>query len=362
MSGVGAQNPTFLPASAAAQDALLSLPIYIVQLWSIDMNQPAVIAQTARPSPRVRKSRQLETGGMWHDMVWRPGRRQRVRLLYRIEGPADAPVVLAAGGISADRRVDQWWADLYGEGRALDPNRQRILSIDWLGQRWPDDSVVTTAQQAQALLAVLDHLGIQRLPLFVGASYGAMVGLALAAICPERVGRLLAISGAHCPHPMAVARRMIQRDIIRLGVSAGEERLGITLARALALTTYRPASLFGERFQHAEPAGILHQLDGYFQAQGRRLVGRFDAERYLSLSESLDRHQVDPARVRCPVTLIGVRSDELVPVEQLQTLQQALPQAELRVIQSAYGHDAFLKEVDFFSQLLAGLVAAEVSA
>jgi homoserine acetyltransferase len=56
-----------------------------------------------------------------------------VRIRYRLHGPEEAPVVVALGGISANRQVQCWWRSLYGAGRAFDPERYRILSIDWLG-------------------------------------------------------------------------------------------------------------------------------------------------------------------------------------------------------------------------------------
>ena len=59
-------------------------------------------------------------------------------------GAPDAPTVVVQGGISAGRDVvaDEgeaagWWQALVGEGRAIDLNRYRVLSIDWFRRtRW----------------------------------------------------------------------------------------------------------------------------------------------------------------------------------------------------------------------------------
>src|SRR5579871_5418267 len=68
------------------------------------------------------------------------GHLPQVRLGWRIEGCADAPLVAALGGISAHRRVfdaqagrQGWWTDIAGPGRALDSQRLRVLGIDYLG-------------------------------------------------------------------------------------------------------------------------------------------------------------------------------------------------------------------------------------
>ncbi|MGY6631358.1 MAG: homoserine O-succinyltransferase MetX [Wenzhouxiangella sp.] len=306
----------------------------------------------AASTPRTRRVKR-ELGGLWTHMSYAPGKRQRVRVLYRLEGPADAPVMAIAGGISADRHVDQWWSDHYGPGRAFDARQYRLLSIDWLGHAWPDGSIVSTHQQAAALVAVMDHFGIARLSHYMGASYGAMVGLALAESSPDRVDEVVAISGAHRSHPAATAQRLIQREIIRLALAAGDEAAGLRLARALALTSYRPASLFAERFDAPSPDGVCARLNRYFDHQARRLHGRFNAERYLSLSASLDQHVVDPRAILCPLTVIAVSSDELVTLEQLQTLAERAPQARLEIIDSAFGHDAFLKETGRLAELFA---------
>ncbi|HEU4799407.1 MAG TPA: cystathionine gamma-synthase, partial [Gemmatimonadales bacterium] len=69
------------------------------------------------------------------------------------------------------------------------------------------------------------------------------------------------------------------------------------------------------------------------------------ADRYHALSESLDLHQVDPGEITTPSFLLAVDGDTLVPPSQMRELQHRLAgTAELTVITSTYGHDAFLKE------------------
>ncbi|TVQ40320.1 MAG: alpha/beta fold hydrolase, partial [Wenzhouxiangella sp.] len=215
-----------------------------------------------------------------------PGR--FVSIHYRLHGPMDAPVVAVLGGISANRQVQCWWRDLYGNERAFDPERARILSLDWIGH----GETVSTATQADALAAVLDHLGIHTLAVLVGASYGAMVGLSFGQRHGGRLQRLLAISGADRARPFNTALRHIQREILRLGVETGQSRRAVALARALALTTYRPPSLFDQRFSTDGAADTLAQVSSYLDHVGRCFSDNFSAEHYASLSASLDLHQV----------------------------------------------------------------------
>jgi homoserine O-acetyltransferase len=62
------------------------------------------------------------------------------------------------------------------------------------------------------------------------------------------------------------------------------------------------------------------------------------------LSESIDLHRIDPATVKTPTLVVGVIEDRLVPVEDIYDLVERLPDAEIRLLRSKFGHDAFLTE------------------
>lgn len=271
---------------------------------------------------------------------------------HRIVGPEGAPLVIALGGISAGRNVTAlpdgtpgWWDDFVGPKHPVDTTRYRVLGVDWLDAPSP----VTTEHQADAIAALLDHLGTPHLHAFIGSSYGGMVGLSFAARHPSRVARLVCISGAHESHPMATALRALQREAVQLGLATGEPGRGLALARGIAMTTYRTVEEFAERFSNeAQPSdqGRRFPVQEYLDAQARRFIARFTPERFLSLSLSLDLHRVDPARISVPTTLVAVAEDTLVPLWQMEALRAAIAgPVTLDVIHSRYGHDAFLKEV-----------------
>jgi homoserine O-acetyltransferase len=281
---------------------------------------------------------------------------RRVRVAWECIGAPGAPLLVVQGGISAGRHVAAndahpepgWWDDQVGVGRAIDPSAFRVLSFDWLGADGALDLTLDPADQADALAALLDVLGIGALHAFVGASYGAMVGLQFAARHGQRLGRLVAISGAHRAHPQATALRVVQRRIVKLGRSEAAVQDALALARALAVVGYRSPDEFGARFDAAptiQADGARFAVEDYFDAVGPRFAARFTPTAYLRLSESIDLQQVDPAAVRTPTWLLGVAQDQLVPLADLQALAARLGgRATLQAIQSPYGHDAFLKE------------------
>jgi homoserine O-acetyltransferase/O-succinyltransferase len=291
-----------------------------------------------------------------------------VRVSFLDHGPTGAPLIIAQGGISASRDVcttaagEGWWSDLIGPGRALDTDRFRVLAIDWLDiAQLGGAPAVSSDDQADALAALLDALGVARAAAFVGASYGAMVGLSFAARHGDRLDRLVAISGTHRAHPLATALRTIQRNIVRHGIDCADTAGALSLARQLAMTTYRGAAEFAERFD-VEPEyrnGRFHfAVEDYLQAAGAKFVARFDARRFLDLSESIDLHRLDPATVRVPTDVIAVDSDRLVPLADCQQLATAIAApTRLHVVDSPYGHDAFLKEPRRIGALLRGALS-----
>lgn len=280
---------------------------------------------------------------------------------YEITGPANAPVVVALGGISADRHVTSttadtspgWWENTVGAGRAIDTRIYRVLSFNYLdgGGTAPGHpaTLVSTHDQADALSRVLDLLGVEQVHCIVGASYGGMVALAFADRYPHRVARLVVISAAHKAHPMSTALRAIQRGIVTLGLETDRAHDAVALARALAMTTYRSAAEFADRFDSApEAVGVssaTFPVESYLRHHGDRFARHWCASRFLALSLSADLHRVEPQRINTATVLVSIEGDTVIPPAQMEQLaaQLAGPH-QLIHLHARTGHDAFLAE------------------
>jgi len=276
----------------------------------------------------------------------------------------EGPLVVALGGISADRFVcdspaaSGWWKGLVGTGAVLDPTRMRILGLDFAA----DESGATapsTAEQAEVLAAALDAAGAEAADLIVGASYGGMVALAFAEAFPGRVRRLALVCAPASPHPASTASRELQRRVVAMGLALGSGAEALSIARGMAMLTYRTPEEFAERFRGGadDPSSLCVSAPGaYLRARGDAYGKVMSPERFLSLSASIDRHRVDPARVPHPTLVIGAESDRLVPPDQLRALAGALPDARLHFVDSLYGHDMFLKDAPALGRLIAPLL------
>ncbi len=99
----------------------------------------------------------------------------------------------------------------------------------------------------RAQFRLLDGLGISKLYASVGSSMGGMQSLAAGVLFPDRVGKIVSISGCARSHPYSIAMRHTQRQVLMMdpnwnrGFYYGKvpPHAGMKLAREIATVTYR---------------------------------------------------------------------------------------------------------------------------
>jgi homoserine O-acetyltransferase len=302
------------------------------------------------------------------------GPRLPVTLAYRHDGPGpDAPQVLVVHALtgSADAAGD-WWEPLIGPGLAMDTTRVGVLCANLLGGRYgstgptADDPATgspygaafpqpTARDEARALWALADTLGIERFALVAGGSLGGMITLEVALERPESVDHVLPMAAPAATGPMAIAWNHIQLEVIdRLGVE------GMALARQLAMTTYRSEADFDGRFGRAIQPDGRFAISSYLDHQGDKLGERFDPDTYRVLVRIMDGHDVGRdrggvvgafralAEAGTGLTGLGIEGDLLYGPVQVRSLvddaRRAGVDARYVELASTKGHDAFLTE------------------
>ncbi|MEW6756826.1 MAG: homoserine O-acetyltransferase [Acidobacteriota bacterium] len=316
-----------------------------------------------------------------------------VLLVHALTGDAHA----ASGGSSGDERPG-WWEGLVGRGRAVDPSRCFVLSANLPGSGYgstgpssqdpgtgrpygPGFPVLTTRDMARALSALVTHLGLGRLRCAAGGSLGAMVIWELAVEFPGLLQTAVPIAGDAAAGAWMVAYDHLGREAVRLAARRGDASAGLDLARRIAMVSYRTPDLFDSRFGrrrrgHAGEEPVSpdppFEVETYLAHQGRKLVGRFDADAYLSLLRAMDLHDIGRgrggldaalARVKAEVILVGITEDLLVPAADLRRTAGRLKAAgglvRCEEIRSPFGHDAFLAEPEAVGAILSQHVFGE---
>jgi homoserine O-acetyltransferase len=255
-------------------------------------------------------------------------------------------------------------------GRALDPERYFVICPGQLGNGFstsPSNAApplaaagfpeVTIGDDAEAQhRLVTEAFGIECLELAVGFSMGAQQAYELAVRHPSLVGRLAAIAGtarttAHNGLVVQLAEEAIRSDPGWDGGryrSAGDVREGLRLhahvwsAMGLSHELYRSEGwreagftslddligrLFEDDFGPMDPNNLVCMCRKWRRADVARLAGG-------DLATAL-------GRITARTFVIVFSHDMLFPVEDCEAERRLIPGAELRVIESPWGHYSF---------------------
>ncbi|MFC8970254.1 homoserine O-acetyltransferase [Streptomyces sp. NPDC057094] len=344
------------------------------------------------------KALPLEAGGELPDVrlafeTWgrlAPDGSNAVLVLHALTGDSHV-----AGPAGPGHPTPGWWDALVGPGRALDPDRWFVVAPNVLGgcqgSTGPSSAgpagppwggafpFLTQRDQVAAEAGLADALGVGRWALVIGGSMGGMRALEWAVSYPDRTDALLLLATTAAASAEQIAWADIQTRAIRSDPNwrggdyhgAGPGRgphAGLGLARRLAHVTYRSepelAVRFGRAPQGAEDPwhGGRYQVQSYLDHHAAKLVRRFDAGSYVTLSEAMNSHDVGRGRggtraalglVTARTLVAGVDSDRLYPPSQQAEVAAGISTADRpRVIESPYGHDGFLIEVEQVSALV----------
>jgi pimeloyl-ACP methyl ester carboxylesterase len=216
-------------------------------------------------------------------------------------GTAPAPVI-AVHGVTANSRA--WRA----VARALTPDVS-LLAVDLRG-RGASASLpgpYGMAAHAQDILAVLDHLGLERAVL-AGHSLGAYIACRLAAERPERIASLiLADGGLSAPLPPEVDRQAL----IAAGLGPALARLRLTFESLDAYVEWwrgHPAFAGGQVADEDLRAYAAHDLVGeppQLRSGVSEAAVRADAEDALDTGLAADRLSVPATLLRAPRGLLN---------------------------------------------------------
>jgi pimeloyl-ACP methyl ester carboxylesterase len=219
--------------------------------------------------------------------------------------------------------------------------RYRVVAPDlyWFGQSTPVRPIETAAEQADAIVELLDKLGIRKAHV-VGISFGGYVSLQLALRHPDRVERLVLVDAAGL-RPTPREQRTISahfddaEDVARVLVPADVP----ALRRFLGKLFYRPRYI---------PGFVLKELlekEFWHAKEAKQRI----ATRLLAPDGLLDPEAL--GKVRARTMLIWGRHDPLLLPEIGQRMAAAIPGARLSWLEES-SHTGMLEEPWRFNELV----------
>lgn len=324
----------------------------------------------------IPQSFELESGQVLPDL----------EIVYHTFGHLNAAadnVVWVCHALTANSDAADWWSGLIGQGKLLDPSRYFIVCANMLGSSYgstsplsihPDTGVrygkafplITIRDIVAAHRLLQAHLGIRKIKLALGGSMGGQQVLEWAIADPGLMEQicLMACNARHTAWGIAfneTQRMAIEADQTLWTNSPNAGARGLEAARAIAMLSYRNYVSYNHSQTDLDERIMDFRAGSYQRYQGLKLSKRFHAWSYLSLSRSMDSHDVGRGRggveaalagIQAKTLVVGIQSDILFPIEEQATLASGIPGARLEVIDSPYGHDGFLIEYEKLSVLL----------
>ena len=241
-------------------------------------------------------------------------------LAHGMGGAGEDVVLLLNGGMMTFpswRPVSRHLVDTY-----------RVLGCDFRGQlKTGADGHTRVEDNVPDVVELLDALGLERVHV-LGASFGGMVGLALAGRHPDRVRSLALVTTAEkTPPGMKEDSRYVQ-DLARAVAEGGPtEPFYDHVFSGVYSEEYRRrhADELADRRSARLPASWYRGLHGILQS-----IQDFDLSEFLP-------------RIQHPTLVVHAALDEVMPEERARALVGAIDGAELHIHPSA-GHVLILED------------------
>ncbi|MBF0478214.1 MAG: homoserine O-acetyltransferase [Candidatus Omnitrophica bacterium] len=308
-----------------------------------------------------------------------------ILILHALTGDAHA------AGYHKGSETPGWWDSMIGPGKAFDTNKYFVICSNVLGSckgttgpvtinlntgkpyglSFP---VVTIRDMVVVQKLLIDHLGIKKLLCAAGGSMGGMQALKWSVLYPDALESAIVIATNYRHSAQQIAFHEVARNAIMAdpdwqnGDYYGKSvpARGLAVARMIGHITYMSdhsmEEKFGRKVIDTERLGYdfsTHfEVANYLKYRGDSFVQRFDANSWLYMSKACDhfdlasdRKLIDAfAGVKSKFLVVSFTSDWLYPPTQTKQIVKALKANSLDVtdigINSKYGHDAFLVEVD----------------
>lgn len=283
-----------------------------------------------------------------------------------------------------------WWSGLIGNEQFFDPSEWFVVCANMIGSAYGSTSplsinpktgkpygrdfpVITVKDIAKSLELLANHLNINKIKCAIGGSMGGQQVLEWAIQQPDRFEDIILIACGARQSAWGVALNEAQRMAIEADPSVSAEALanatdisdyeragakGLEAARAIGMLSYRTYEGYNLTQNDTDETKLSDFKSASYQRyQGYKLRSRFNALSYISLSKTMDSHNVGRNRggiaealkkVKARTLVVGIQSDLLFPIEEQVQVAAHIKNAKLEIINSRYGHDGFLIE---FSQL-----------
>lgn len=304
----------------------------------------------------------------------------------------------AAGTYEGDNRPG-WWDGLIGSGKAVDTDHFFVICPNVIGScfgstgpmslRYPYNEpyrykfpVVTILDMVKAQRILFDRLGIHEVHAIIGGSMGGMQALAFGILFPNFAKKIIAMATTHATQAWAIAFNKVAQEAILKDpefqhgyydpkIIQENGLSGMAIGRMAGHISFlSPQSMerkFGREYKRTDGLYELFgkfQVESYLEYNGYNFTKWFDPLSYLYITKAINIHDLSRGfdsleealdKMVCELYLIGFENDILFLPSEMEHIAKTMracgkENVDYIEIQSDYGHDAFLVEIEKFDQ------------
>jgi len=295
-------------------------------------------------------------------------------------------VIWVCHALTANSNVEEWWPEIAGPGKAIDPEKDYVVCVNMLCSAYGsmsassinpatgkpfffDFPATTVRDMISASILVRKKLGIDHIDILIGSSIGGFQAIEWAVTEPDVIKNAIFIATAPRMSPwlgstVATQRMALEADqTFRQCKDINGGANGLRCARAQALVSYRCYSGYQLTQSEDDPDCMFAgKVASYEKYQGDKFIKRkFDAYSYYYLCQALDSHNVGRNRggvaaalgtIKARTLVASIDTDVIFPPYELDQWAQFIPDVEIVRMSSNYGHDGFLLETRQIEDIL----------
>lgn len=292
---------------------------------------------------------------------------QNFRIQYHTVGKLNATknnVVWIFHALTANSDPTEWWPGMIEEDNPIDPSRHFIICANVVGSCYGstepenlDFPLLTIRDLVYAHQILAKRLGITQIEIGIGGSLGGQQLLEWAVQEPERFRAIIPMATNTKHSAWGIAFNEAQR----MALNNQDIEKGLEAARAVAMLSYRNYQTYEKTQTDFDNRADGFSASSYQNYQGIKLRKRFSPWSYYYLSKAMDSHNVGRhfggiekalKRIASKVIAIGITSDILFPTDEQKIIAKYVKNGVYHAIESLYGHDGFLLEVDQLNKIL----------